>query len=187
MCLALASLTLATAAPGAVRVVPSYKHLASSGNSTLWELVLPENASYTAGAPLVVSLKGDRKEIGLAYASLLGEQTIRTWEAFTTHIFPSVALRIAFEAFADWLWDRFASKHVPQSFLEELAAMKAASPAGKRVSVDTVTRRFNVLGNLPADPQNIITMLEQELEKGLPPAEAALINEIIRYLDKCSW
>ena len=44
-----------------------------------------------------------------------------------------------------------------QPFLDELAAMPA--------DVAAVTRRFNTLGNLPADPQNLITALE--FEQGL--------------------
>lgn len=37
---------------------------------------------------------------------------------------------------------------------------------------------------MPADPQNIIAMLEQELEQGLPPWLKAIINEIIKLLEK---
>ena len=50
-----------------------------------------------------------------------------------------------------------------------------------------MSRRFNTLANLPADPQNIVTMLEQELEQGLDPAVARLLNRIINALDHCSW
>ena len=186
--MALLSSALGILPPGAARALPTYKQIAISGNSTLWEMNLPENTSYASGAPLVVSLKGSRHEIGRAYVALLGDRTSATFETFLEHVFPKPALRIAFEAFADWLWDKFSSNHIPAEFLEELAGMKAAaSPTGNGTSIDVVTRRFNVLANLPADVPNLISMLEQELEKGLPKQEAALLNEIISWLDHCEW
>ena len=80
-----------------------------------------------------------------------------------------------------------ARRLFPKGYLEELAGMRSASPATGPVTVDQVSIRFNVLGNLPADPENLITMLEQELEKGLPPAVARLLNDVIAALDGCKW
>lgn len=104
-----------------------------------------------------------------------------------TTVFPNVLVRGLFEDFADWLWDNFAKKHVPAGYLEELRGMRNASDRSTALTLDMVSRRFNTLANLPADPQNIITMLEQELEKDLDPAAAHLLNRLIAALDHCSW
>jgi len=63
----------------------------------------------------------------------------------------------------------------------------ASASSHLELSIDLVARRVNTLANLPADPQNIITMLEAETEKGLSPWEAELVNQIINALDKCDW
>ena len=69
--------------PGALRVSPeSYTTLRTSGNSTLHQINLPANATYAAGPPLLISLVGDRFEIGRAYASLLGHETIEVFSKF---------------------------------------------------------------------------------------------------------
>lgn len=172
---------------GTAQAVPEdYRLLASSGASTLHEVVLPSTARYALGAPLVATLVGNRTEMGRAYATLLGDRTIATFTAFIEDIMPDPAVRAIFEEFADLLWERFAKPHVPTAFLEELEGMRLASPPG-RLTVDQVSIRFNVLGNLPADKQNIITMLESELEKGMAPRVAALLNRVINTLDHCTW
>ena len=167
-------------------VTPSYRALRTTGNSTLWEATLPA-PGYSLGAPLVISVGGSRHEMGRAYSVLLGNETIDVYHAFMGHLMPNATTRAVFEAFADWLWERFAAPHIPPSFIKELEGMRSASPAGRSPSVDVVSVRFNVLGNLPADTQNIATMLEQELEKGLPPAVAEMINKVIAHLLDCSW
>lgn len=164
---------------GYTMVVPqSMSLLRQSGNSTLHELVLP-TPSYAQGRVLVATLRGGRAEIGRAYGALLHNETIDTLQKFLGKLIPDASVRDVFLKFADFLWDRYESAHVPQPFLDELAAMPA--------DVAAVTRRFNTLGNLPADPQNLITALEFELEKGLPPALAAIINAVINELTKCTW
>lgn len=100
---------------------------------------------------------------------------------------PNVAERMLFEAFADWLWSSFSAPHVPIEFHEEMAGMRKATPSGAKLGLDKVMQRVSTLGNLPADPQNIITMLQHELEKGVSPAVALLLNAVIDRLDKCSW
>ena len=100
-------------------------------------------------------------------------------DTFYNHLFPNATTRLAFELFADWVWDRFASKHVPNEFVEELDGL------GDQLA--SITRRFNVLANMPADTKNLITLLEQELEKGLPQWEQTLLNKIINHLDGCTW
>ena len=143
-----------------------------------------------AGSPMLIKLVGDRIEVGRAYAQLLGNETINAYNAFMNHVFPRAALRELFEAFADWLWRDFHSKRVPKAFLDELEGMQRAPPpssAARGVSVDKISIRFNVLGNLPADPPNLIAALEMELEKGLPPWEAKLLNDVIAALEKCTW
>jgi hypothetical protein len=166
----------------------TYRILRTSANSTLYAVQTPQNVSYSAGAPMLVKLVGDRIEVGRAYATLLGNETISAYNHFAHHVFPQAALRVLFEAFADWLWDDFHSKRVPKAYLDELEGMRRASPPSlDGLSVDKVSIRFNVLGNLPADPQNLIAAIEQELEKGLPPWVAKLLNDVIAALDKCTW
>ena len=117
MIVALASLAMAAAQPipppGAHMVVPTYRQLAAAGASALYEAVLPANATYPAGAPLLLTLKGSRKEVGRDYAVLLGNRSVHVFETFLEKVFPNTPERIAFEAFADWLWTRFAEPHVP--------------------------------------------------------------------------
>lgn len=155
----------------------------------MFEVELEEGTVPALGPPLVVKLVGGRVEIGRAYADLLGNQTIDTYNLFVERLIPDAAVRVLFAAFADFLWEKYAKAHVPAEFLEELRGMSAASPPGpgRSVTVADVTRRFNVLANLPADVQNLITMLQQELEKELSPAERELINAIIDALDGCTW
>ena len=158
---------------------PHYRVLNTSNNSTLYALDLGDSTNYASGPPLLVHLKGTRHEVGRAYTALLGERTIALTDTFYNHLFPNATTRLAFELFADWVWDRFASKHVPNEFVEELDGL------GDKLA--SITRRFNVLANMPADTKNLITLLEQELEKGLPQWEQALLNKIINHLDGCTW
>ena len=69
------------------------------------------------------------------------------------------------------MWDRFLSKFTPPRFLDELAGMRAWHTANPRVplniTTDVASIRFSTLANLPADTVNIISMLEQELERAL--------------------
>ena len=168
------------------RVTPNgYREVRRYGSSSLYEIVM-NGTQYASGVPQVVKLSGNRFEVGRAYAFLLGNETLATFDRFLAHIFPNAAVVALFERFADWLWDEFAVAHVPEEYLRELEGMRSASST-VHGAVDLVSRRFNVLANLPADPQNLISMLEQELEKGCNPAVAALLNAIIAQLDGCSW
>jgi len=166
-----------------------YRLVRSVGNesiSSLYEVVLKTDSEYALGSVYIANISGSsRFEIGKNYAQLLGNETVSTFEAFLSHTFPNKYLRILFETFADWLWNEYASKHVPVEFMEEMDGMKSVTTRG--YSVDVVSRRFNTLANLPADPQNIITMLEEELERNISPEVRKLLNEIINALDKCSW
>jgi hypothetical protein len=166
----------------------SFKLLRSSGKSSLYEAVLPANSTYSLGPVLVADLHGDRFEVGRAYSALLGNETLDVYHRFLSHHLPDPKTAALFEKFADWIWDRAQAAHVPADFIKELDGMRSASPVGSgNVTVDLVSRRFNTLGNLPADTQNLINSLLFELEKGMPPAEAALINAVINALDKCTW
>ena len=167
---------------------PHYRVLNTSNNSTLYALDLGrdststlyaldlggDSTNYASGPPLLVHLKGTRHEVGRAYTALLGERTIALTDTFYNHLFPNATTRLAFELFADWVWDRFASKHVPNEFSEELDGL------GDQLA--SITRRFNVLANMPADTKNLITLLEQELEKGLPQWEQALLNKLVWHM-----
>jgi len=162
--------------------------LRSSGQSSLHEIVLPEDSEYVSGKVLIANLTGDREEIGRAYAELLGEEVMDTYELFTTSLFgANPAMKEFINLFADWLWNRHYSFYVPDGYLAELRGMRKASPKGKGVTVDQVSTRFNALSNMPADPQNIISALEFELEKGLPEWEASLLNRFINHFTHCTW
>lgn len=159
-----------------------------TGESALFEVVLPSGTEYSEGRILIANLTGDREEVGRAYAELLAEETLDTWQNFLHSTFGDNPLvQEAFLSFADWLWDNHHSKHVPAEFLSELEGMRKASPSGRGVTVDQVSKRYNVLANLPAAPQNIITALEDALEKNLPAWETELLNRIINHLDHCDW
>jgi len=158
--------------PGTRMISPKgYKLLRESGNSSLYEVIIP-STTYSQGSPLVMTLKGTHEEVGHAYASLLGHEAISSYHLFMNFAFPKPSIQLLFQAFADWLWDRHAVRHLPGTFLEEIKGMRDGSPKDASTSVDVVFRRMNTLANLPADPQNIITMLQFELEKGLPHWEA---------------
>jgi hypothetical protein len=77
-----------------------------------------------------------------------------------------------------------AAFHAQQS-PEERAALRLAGIPGSlgEATSNVVSQRFFTLANMPADPQNIIAMLEQEEEKGLPTWLKDVINEIIKILE----
>ena len=137
---------------------------------------------------MVVTLKGSTRDtIGFSFGKLLAAEMLDSYSRFMHTAIPNVAERVVFEAFADWLWSSFAAPHVPAEFHEELSGLRKATPRGAKVGLDIIMQRVSTLANLPADPQNIITMLQHELEKGVSPAVARLLNAVIDRLDHCSW
>eukprot|EP01108_Squamamoeba_japonica_P000435 TRINITY_DN1134_c0_g1_i1.p1 TRINITY_DN1134_c0_g1~~TRINITY_DN1134_c0_g1_i1.p1 ORF type:complete len:512 (-),score=123.57 TRINITY_DN1134_c0_g1_i1:26-1561(-) len=175
--------------PFTTQTPTSLKLVARSGNSTLSQAVLPASgapAPYVE-APYVLKLVGTRKQIGYDYAALLHTQTVYTLDSFIKSVFSSPRDQLLITLFLDYCWDSFLVKHTPQDFLDELAGMRAyhAAHPGEDggVTTDMVSQRFFTLANMPADPVNIIAMLEEELEMGLPPWLKAVINEIVRLLE----
>jgi hypothetical protein len=83
------------------------------------------------------------------------------------------------EKFLDFCFDSFLAKNTPQPFLDELAGMTAVD-----VAVANVSRRFYTIANMPADAVNIVSMLEQEFEQGWPAWLKAVVNDIIKIIEK---
>lgn len=174
--------------PGLRTTVPTgFERTKHIGNSSLYEIRTESNDSYGLGNIIIANLTASsRFELGQHYAKLLGNETYETYETFIRSVFPKEELRVLFEAFADWLWQEYASKYVPSEFQEELDGMRNMS-SGLHPTVDVLSRRFNTLANLPADSQNIVSMLEFELEKSLSPGVRDILNGVIDALDKCTW
>jgi hypothetical protein len=184
---------VALAAAGAVPFVPfemtvptGFVVKRKSGNSTLFESVLPPNATKIAYtyAPLALRLVGSRKQIGYDYAALMHEEASFTLDTFLAALFPtSAADRALLVAFVDFCWSELLEKNTDAAYLEELAGMDAfAAPAGVTLT-SLVAKRFYTLANMPADPVNIISMLEEDLEQGLPAWLKAVINDVVRVLE----
>eukprot|EP00939_MAST-03C_sp_MAST-3C-sp1_P005446 g5446.t1 len=157
------------------------------GTSILYEILLDDNATgYASGNILLANISSpSRFGIGEAYTEILEQETRDTWQNFMKSTFKSLVTKALFEEFADYLWNEFAAPHVTQDHILELEGMRNASKGSP--GVDVISRRFNTLANLPADPANIVTMLEAELEKKVPPNIADLLNRVINSLDKCTW
>jgi hypothetical protein len=168
--------------------VPSgFTTLRTSGNSTLFEAVLPANATvqqYT-WAPLALRLVGSRKQIGHDYAALMHREAAFTLDTFLTTLFPtSPTDRALLLAFVDFCWNELLEKNTDAAYLDELAGMDSfKAPAGV-TPTSLVAKRFYTLANMPADPVNIINMLEEDLERGLPTWLKTVINDVVRVLEK---
>eukprot|EP00662_Eupelagonemidae_sp_cell21_P052489 gene52489-53988_t len=114
---------LLVAAAGAIAAAPlpslegytiatpnGFSLLRRSGLSALYTVDLPQ--PYGMGDVLLAQLTGDRREIGRAYAQLLGNETIDTMQRFAAAQFKSAVESALFMDFADWLWSRFLAPHV---------------------------------------------------------------------------
>jgi len=181
-----------------VETPKGYTHLATSGNSSLYQVELASSSmpgQQYSTAPCVVDLHGTHFEIGYDYAALLHTQTADTFRSFLTSIYPSSQDQELIMKFADFCWDSWLSKNTPQRFLDELAGMQAYYAAVghpdtsgnyslANATAYEVSRRFFTLANMPADTVNIISMLEQELEQGWPQWLKTVINDIIKLLEK---
>lgn len=166
-------------------VTPSgFTLLRTSGSSSLHQVVLP---SSTETPPFLAKLVGTRKQIGFDYAALLHNETVQMYTAFMSSMF-NVSEQALINRFVDYCWTSFLLKHVSQDFQDEIAGMQqyhAKFGVGvNNITTDQVATRFYTLANLPADSMNIISMLEQELEKDWPLWLKLTINELIRLLAK---
>merc|ERR1712000_68580 len=176
------------------KAVPTgYKKLKTSGKSAFYEVELPplpKGMAYDS-PPYLLDLHGSRREIGYDYAAMLHEEASYTISSFLESVFPKPQDRLLLVAFFDFCWTEFlgpATKKSAPEFLEELAGMdeffEKTMPHFKGYRTSDVSRMFFTLANMPADPQNIIAMLEQELEKGWPQWLKDAVNEIIKLLEK---
>jgi len=69
-----------------------------------------------------------------------------------------------------------------------LKGMKSVKHLPGDLPTDFVAQTFYTVANLPADPQNIVAMLEQELEPSSWPFWLrAGVNELISILEKMAW
>jgi hypothetical protein len=81
--------------------------------------------------------------------------------------------------FLDSLWFLIYEPYVLPRYLDELRGMKSIDEG-----VAEVARRFYVLANMPADTVNIVAALEHVFEGSWPPGLKALLNAVIKYLEK---
>eukprot|EP00331_Platyophrya_macrostoma_P013477 CAMPEP_0176408802 /NCGR_PEP_ID=MMETSP0127-20121128/2155_1 /TAXON_ID=938130 /ORGANISM="Platyophrya macrostoma, Strain WH" /LENGTH=511 /DNA_ID=CAMNT_0017788131 /DNA_START=3 /DNA_END=1538 /DNA_ORIENTATION=+ len=170
----------------------SYAVLKTSNQSVLYGLTLPDNVTYRETQPFVTKLKGTRFQIGYDYASLLASETSYTLSTFMNSTTSNATVQRSFLTFATYLWDHYYVKYIPAGFLEELRGMDAwyqdavssgTLPSDVEHAPSNVTRWFNVLANMPADPQNIISAMEDEIEHGWPKWLKDIVNEIISVLE----
>jgi len=163
----------------------SYRALRKSGSSTLYEMVLPPSDNAYEANPYLLDLHGSRFQIGYDYAALLHKETSDLMTLFMNSMF-SEEDQIILTVFIDYCWDSFLSEYTPQEYLDELAGMQQyhKEHGGDLATSDAVARRFYTLANMPADSQNIIAMLEQELEGDWPDWLKETVNEVIKLLEK---
>jgi hypothetical protein len=160
--------------------------LRSSNQSKLFQL---GNSGYSV-APFLVKLKGSRSQIGYDYAALLHKESSAAMTSFLQSMFTTTEQEVLL-MFLEYCWDEFLSEDTPAYFLEELSGMaqyhaKHSHPG--ELPSDFVARVFYTVANMPADPQNIVAMLEQELEPASWPwwlREG--VNDIIAILEKIKW
>jgi len=170
----------------ATLVSPSgFNQLRTSGASSLYQIVVP---SSSEPAPFLVKLVGNRTQVGYDYAALLHNETAAMYSSFMSSMF-SPKEQAVLNNFVDYCWSSFLLKHVSQDFQDEIAGMqryhaKFGGVGADNLTTDQVATRFYTLANMPADTVNIISMLEEELEKDWPLWLRLAINEIIRLLEK---
>ncbi len=63
--------------------------------------------------------------------------------------------------FLDFCWESFLKKRTPQTFLDELDGMDSVRHGVGELATSFVATTFYTLANMPADPVNIVDMLEQ--------------------------
>lgn len=180
---ALVGLSLARPPLTANLVVPSsFPVLRTSGASSLHQIVIPDS---TEVSPFLVKLVGTRSQIGYDYAFLLHNETVNMYSSFMNSMFNS-SEQAVLNQFVDYCWENFLKKHVDQNYLDEIEGMKQFHTTNhvNNITTDQVATRFYTLANMPADTVNIISMLEEELEKDWPLWLRVSVNEIIRLLEK---
>jgi len=160
----------------------------ASGQSSLYQVQLPAGTQWPyAENPWLIDLRGSRRTIGYDYAALLHAETLDTFSTFLNSVIPSMEDQILIATFLDYCWDSFLAPNTHQRFLEELEGMYSyhvQHGTTNGLTTDAVARRFYTLANLPADTDNIISMLEQELEGNWPEWLREVVNEIIKLLEK---
>jgi len=169
-------------------VEPTFTQLRTSGQSSLYQIEIPASTPNPYEyKPWLVDLHGARRTIGYDYAALLHAETLQTFSTFLNNIIPSAEDQFLLTTFLDYCWDSFLVPYTPPEFIEELRGMRdwhVQHGSDFGVTTDSVARRFYTLANLPADSDNIIAMLEQELEGNWPVWLKELVNEIIKLLEK---
>lgn len=163
---------------------PGYSLVARLEGSAVWRVT---GSGYEV-APYLVRLRGNRTQVGYHYAALLHQQTSAAFTAFYNSLFSPFEQQLL-NLFLDFCWDRFLQPHTPQTFVQELQGMAdyhAAHPGPlSEVPSHTVARRFYTVANMPADPVNIIAMLEEDIEPSNWPSWLKdAINDIIKILEK---
>jgi hypothetical protein len=169
--------------------ITAFTKLKSSGKSTLYRITvppLPKGVAYDT-PPYLLELHGSRHQIGYDYAALLHDEANYTISTFLESVFPAQDDRLLLTGFFEYCWSAFlepATRRTAPEFLEELAGMDAwfaqHAPAYAGHTTADVSRMFYTLANMPADPQNIVAMLEQELEKGWPWWLKDAVNDLIK-------
>jgi hypothetical protein len=172
---------------------------ASSGSGAqLYQIIVgaaspatPERRPDYVDAPYLLSLRGNRTQIGYDYADLLAEQTTFTFNTFIQHVTGHDTKAIAkLSTFLRFMWNDLYRPNIPQRFLDEFAGMRAWQAANPRRSgalspkPADVAEMFLALANLPADGPNILSALERSFEHGLPKWLREIINDIIAILEK---
>ncbi len=126
-------------------------------------------------------LSGTRKQIGYDYAALLHTQTADAFSTFMQSMF-SATEQLEIRGVLDFLWAKMLVRHTPAPFLAELDGMAQwhREHPGTLVTSDSVARWFYTIANMPADRQNIVALLEDELEPADWPAWLkAGLNDLI--------
>uniref|UniRef100_A0A6B2L267 Phospholipase B-like n=1 Tax=Arcella intermedia TaxID=1963864 RepID=A0A6B2L267_9EUKA len=167
-------------------VVPQdFKLLRTSGKSALYEVEIA-GAPYQT-APYLLDLRGSRRDVGYDAAALMHNESSTMFGLFMSSMWPSWEDQLLINTFIDYCWSSFLQPNTPPEFLAELQGMKdfyAQNNIQDAYTLDLVSSRFYTLANMPADTQNIIDMLEQELEGNWPEWLKTAVNDIIKLLER---
>lgn len=162
---------------------PTYTLLRTSNGSKLFSI---GNTGYKK-SPMLVSLVGSRYQAGYAYAALLHKENVDAYTSFMSSMFNARDQRLL-SVFLDFCWLKFLEKHVAQGFKDELRGMQdwhTEHGMEKGLTTDGVARFFYTVANMPADPVNIVAMLEEELEPASWPWWLKDgVNELVKLLEK---
>ncbi len=177
-------LALSSSPPWRIVDVVGYDRIDTEGNSSLYNVRLPDATSYSSGPVKLLDLHGTRYEQGYATGRMVGKDTLGSYNALLDTLIkpgPVGALeRAALEVVMDWQWSHALGKALPAEMVEEFrgfGAGCAASMPSRTRWCERVPGRLQVLANLPGDLPDLMYILLDELHPQSALEAEALLAE----------